>query len=548
MKVTCQSCQAKYTIADEKVRGKVAKIRCKKCGTTIIVNATGAAQSVPPGQPDAAAAAQSLPPAAAVDYAHHEPQGEMWSVLIADGDQRQLTPPQIDELYRQGTVGYDTYVWKDGMTDWLQISDVESLKAFLDRGSKPAIGSPAHEQPVWSPPPAEPRAAPTPSPAAAHTEAVRRPGRNASADLFGAGGGDDVMTSAPINPVLHEPEGAEKPTGARNENSVLFSLASLSGSRPDASPGGPAASDPNAPPPSRQADLNSLLRSGGNGAQKSAGRIDDIMNLGAGGIYAPGLASPALAPPPVDFPSASAGADDMTAPTAGTNNKKMFLAFGAGIVVVGAIMFGIQALGGNDKDQTSASRSATNAVTAVATAPTAPPTPAAPAAPAPAETASATPTSAAPTALAPGAVVPPATKTPGKVAAKTTTKDDNTPSSPAAAPAPTKVNAVAVPVAAAPAPAAGGGDGPAFDRAAAISALSAAASSAQSCKRADGPTGSGRIAVTFAPSGNATTANVEGPPFAGTPVGGCVAARFRGTRVPAFGGASVTVRKTFFIN
>ena len=40
MKVTCQSCQAKYTIADEKVRGKVAKIRCKKCGTTIIVNGT----------------------------------------------------------------------------------------------------------------------------------------------------------------------------------------------------------------------------------------------------------------------------------------------------------------------------------------------------------------------------------------------------------------------------------------------------------------------------------------------------------------------------
>ena len=38
MKIACQSCQAKYTIADEKVVGKVVKIRCKKCGSTIVVN------------------------------------------------------------------------------------------------------------------------------------------------------------------------------------------------------------------------------------------------------------------------------------------------------------------------------------------------------------------------------------------------------------------------------------------------------------------------------------------------------------------------------
>jgi predicted Zn finger-like uncharacterized protein len=539
MKVTCQSCQAKYTIADEKVRGKVAKIRCKKCGTTIIVNATGAAQSVPPGGMPDASAAQSLPPAA--DYAHQEPAADHWSVLIADGDQRQLTEPQISALYKQGTVGYDTFVWKDGMTDWLQIAQIDSLKAFLDRGSKPAIVAPAHEQPAWSPPAAAepPRAAATPSPSAAHAEAVRRPGRSASADLFGAGSGDDVMTSAPINPVLHEPESADKPTGARNENSVLFSLASLSGARPGADAHGPA--DPDAPPPSRQADLNALMHSGGNGAQKNAGRLDDIMNIGAGGIYAPGLASPALAPPPVDFPAGPAG-DDLMEPIRTKDNKKMFLAFGAGILLVGAVMLAMQYLGG---DATSAKKPETTAVTATAPAPAAP---TATAAPEPTAAGAEAP-AAAPTALAPGAVVPPASKTTGKVAGKTTTKgDDTTP--PSSSPAPAKVTAVATPVAAAaPAPAAGGGgEGPSFDRAAAISALSAAASSAQSCKRADGPTGSGRIAVTFAPSGNATTANVEGPPFAGTPVGGCVAARFRGTRVPPFGGASVTVRKTFFIN
>ena len=38
MKITCQSCQAKYTIADDKVLGKIVKIRCKKCSSTIVVN------------------------------------------------------------------------------------------------------------------------------------------------------------------------------------------------------------------------------------------------------------------------------------------------------------------------------------------------------------------------------------------------------------------------------------------------------------------------------------------------------------------------------
>ncbi|MFB6352281.1 MAG: zinc-ribbon domain-containing protein [Bradymonadaceae bacterium] len=37
MKIVCDSCGAKYSIADEKVRGKVFKIRCKKCSDVIVV-------------------------------------------------------------------------------------------------------------------------------------------------------------------------------------------------------------------------------------------------------------------------------------------------------------------------------------------------------------------------------------------------------------------------------------------------------------------------------------------------------------------------------
>jgi hypothetical protein len=86
-----------------------------------------------------------------------------------------------------------------------------------------------------------------------------------------------------------------------------------------------------------------------------------------------------------------------------------------------------------------------------------------------------------------------------------------------------------------------------FDRAAALATLTEAAKSSQSCKQADGPTGSGKIAVTFSNSGAVMSARVEGPPFIGTPVGGCIASRFQGVHVPPFHGGTVTVHKTFVI-
>jgi len=86
-----------------------------------------------------------------------------------------------------------------------------------------------------------------------------------------------------------------------------------------------------------------------------------------------------------------------------------------------------------------------------------------------------------------------------------------------------------------------------FDRDSAVSALNAAAKSAARCRSDEGPFGAARVAVTFAPNGNTTTAVVEGPPFAGTPVGSCIARTFREARVSPFTGAPVTVRKSVTI-
>jgi hypothetical protein len=84
---------------------------------------------------------------------------------------------------------------------------------------------------------------------------------------------------------------------------------------------------------------------------------------------------------------------------------------------------------------------------------------------------------------------------------------------------------------------------PAFDRPAAIRALGV---SVASCKRDDGPTGSGHVRVTFQPSGSVSAVDVDAP-FAGTAGGACVAQRYRGVSVPAFSGGALTVGKTFVI-
>jgi predicted Zn finger-like uncharacterized protein len=549
MKVTCQSCQAKYTIADEKVRGKVAKIRCKKCGTTIIVNGTEGASAEPSEHPVA-------------DYTQQGSNTDQWTVLVSEGDQRTVSAADLTKLYLGGEINYETMAWKDGMAEWLPIAQIDALKSVLDNGPQPTMTPFAEAAPAAQtasePPPPEPvvpappmfnvaAAAPAAKPIGARPRApeaaaARRAGRGGSADLFGAPAQDEVLTSAAANPVLHAPaEGGDKLTGARNENSVLFSLSALTGAPGGGGGGGSsAASSEVAGPASSKADLRALVSGADKNGRPAPAKsgLDDIMNLGGGGVYSPALMAPALAPPPVDFASA---ADTSSSATSAKPKSKAMLFGILGVVVVGGAAAFFMLGGSKESDKTSGVASAMPSAAAPTTAAEAPKAPDQPAA---AATATAEPTAeSAPTVLAPGQAAPKPEA--DKKVAKVDKPDKPSAAPPLAAaiaPAPEKPAAPAAP--AAPAPASGAD----FDRAAAMSALSAAATAAQSCKKADGPTGSGRIAVTFANSGAATTAAVEGPPFAGTPVGGCVAARFRGVHVPAYGGATVTVHKTFSIN
>ena len=86
-----------------------------------------------------------------------------------------------------------------------------------------------------------------------------------------------------------------------------------------------------------------------------------------------------------------------------------------------------------------------------------------------------------------------------------------------------------------------------FDANAARASLTSAAGAASGCRKEGDPSGTATVVVTFAPSGRVTTANISGPPYAGTKTGGCIASAMRSAKVPAFSGDHVTVSKTVVI-
>lgn len=522
MKISCQSCAAKYTIADEKVVGKVIKIKCKKCSATIVVNGNDPAVLAQL----AAGEGYSAEDQAATQLATRPPSDlglanpDEWTVSVTDDDQRTMTTAQILSEYANGGLTADTFVWKDGMGDWLplqQVPELQPLLAATGNGGGYAAPAPAHAHGSLggyeAPAAATPMAAAA-APAVAAAAAKR--GSRASIDLFGGGLAEEVARpAAPMPP----PSLGDKHVGERNETSVLFSLKDLTAAE------------------------NAAKNSSKASPFDSNDRVDDILSLGGGGaapmLAPPPMNAPVFEPPPPPPPSvAPVAAAAMPMHYAMPPQKKSPLPIvfaGIGVAaLLGGILFFVMSGGKDDASKDTKTTSAADAKPAETTKPKD----------------TATPTDAKPTTTA----QPVATATADTTATATTTATDdpknantakvavNDPTAKTTATTDTKKTADAPKEEPKEEPKASGGDTP-FDRGAASAALNGAAGSAKGCKKADGPTGSAKVQVTFAPSGKATQATV-GAPFAGTGVGSCIASAFKGLKVPPFSGPPVTVSKT----
>jgi predicted Zn finger-like uncharacterized protein len=378
MKISCQACGARYTIADEKVQGKIAKIRCKRCQATIVVNGPGTAAAVDSSSGGAG-----------------DVQGVVYTVSVGENDQRTMTVDELVRAYQQGVVNNETYVWAEGMDDWLPLASVPALASAVAARTSLPDGAP-------------------PAPETGSVPAARLDGGRVRVDLFGdvdrAGSEDDLRGRAPGA----EPDDASSTmTGARNEQSVLFSLQTLGGSSTSTSSGGASADD------SGLIDLAAL-------AKAAAEQPPMPMPMAAAApmqmpMAAP-LGAPVLAAPPILGPTmleAPAMSGSVAPPAKGKTG--LYIVIAAALLGTAGVASAIIIALASKPAEPAAGVPVTTGTPVGTTveAPPPPPPPADTAADAPAASATAPSTAGAATARRPpaGAARPPADKPPATTAA-----------------------------------------------------------------------------------------------------------------------------------
>ncbi len=163
MKFLCDRCKTRYSIGDDRVRGKILKIRCKNCANVITVREgmaeaedgavaldrrarpTTAAPMVTASAPTGSALASAF-----VTQLTKPPPAleEEWYVSI-DGDQS--GPFSLADAQRwiaAKSIEVDLHCWSEGFDDWLPVDKVSHFRGLRKKPPAPMA------------PPPTPRAAP----------------------------------------------------------------------------------------------------------------------------------------------------------------------------------------------------------------------------------------------------------------------------------------------------------------------------------------------------------------------------------------------------
>jgi predicted Zn finger-like uncharacterized protein len=235
MKVVCESCQAKYQVPDERVAGKKLKIRCKRCGATVLIRGDLAPAA-------AAVSVDSVPPASVPPIHVSEAAPPLEWHVSRDGDTR--GPFETEELrawLSSEPGGWDVHVWRESFPDWIEARACAELNPPLLAPSE--VPAPVFDpnQEDEGPTQTFDAAALTAAPLMAHAAASRRA---AQAQAVDSGRSSSIRTRSPSGistaTAAARVTASESLTGERHEDSVLFSARaaqSLSNSSPAYVPG-----------------------------------------------------------------------------------------------------------------------------------------------------------------------------------------------------------------------------------------------------------------------------------------------------------------------
>lgn len=246
MKFVCDRCHTKYSIADEKVRGKILKVRCKSCSNVITVREAPAAAPAQPEPVEFEESARTVIVPSVPDHvaavarataAGNRPSGAMRAVGAAPppppapADDVQwflaLEGVQKGPFSRKGLIDKlvamprdaDVHVWNEKLDGWKPPKDVAVIERDLQARRRQTVAPPP-------PPGMRPRVPTGPQPLAAAP--VRRTGSHALPGPHGS------ATSAPAAAATGHAPGigtAEHPPRTRRPTN---GLAAHSGGAPTA--------------------------------------------------------------------------------------------------------------------------------------------------------------------------------------------------------------------------------------------------------------------------------------------------------------------------
>jgi predicted Zn finger-like uncharacterized protein len=256
MRIVCDSCSTKYSISDEKVRGKLFKFRCKNCSHVIIVRGD---------QEELSEEASLETGATPATTDESQAFADEW-FYVRDGEQAgPVTAEEVAVLVAQREILADTYMWREGMEDWLHIGDIPELSyltehleeewddtdagpggnghdlspsVFAGSGSSADYDEDEATRVTTAPADEDDEAEATGLFGGASRGSERRPESLAPSyagggDLFdepaarGSVGGGLFSTGESLAVSPHDASGEGRMVGQRNENSVLFSLDTL---------------------------------------------------------------------------------------------------------------------------------------------------------------------------------------------------------------------------------------------------------------------------------------------------------------------------------
>ncbi len=125
MKIACERCGARYSVADDKVQGRTFKIRCRRCEEVIVSRAAAAPR---------------------------------WYLALEGVEAGPLTTSELSRTIIEGDVNSTTPAWREGLGDWTSLSQLAEFAHLLTSPQPEGAGT----RDLFGPPPEAPELATQP--------------------------------------------------------------------------------------------------------------------------------------------------------------------------------------------------------------------------------------------------------------------------------------------------------------------------------------------------------------------------------------------------